>query len=169
MATLLGIVFSTAENQVSQCDKQTFGSNSEFGKAGEARASLAKSSRKLSAETGKVLCEPTAIFWRNEEACPQPKSCTLENLVIQFDQERFEEVLSGGGLMLRARKHRKVSTTKVSNQKPEAEFCQHPTASHVASQVPYEPKHPLPRRIWKPKQKFSAEASGVATPRPRLL
>ena len=94
MATPLGIVFSTAENQVSQCDEQTFGSNSEFGKAGAARASLAKSSRKVSAETGKVLCKPTTVFWRNEEACPQPKSCTLENLIVQFDQRRFEEVLS---------------------------------------------------------------------------
>ena len=55
MATPLGIVFSTAENQVSQCDEQTFGSNSEFEKAGAARASLAKSSRKVSAETGKAL------------------------------------------------------------------------------------------------------------------
>jgi len=99
---------------VSQCDEQTLGSNSEFRKAGAARASLAKSSRKVSAETEKVLCEPAAVLWRNKEACPQPKSCTLENLVIQFDQGRFEEVLSGGGLMLRARKHRKVSTTKVS-------------------------------------------------------
>ena len=70
--------------------------------------------------------------------------------------------------MLRARKHKKVSTAKVSNQKPEAEFCQHPTASHVARQVPCEPKHPLPKRIWKPKQESSAETSGVATPKPRL-
>ena len=52
MATPLGIiVFSTAENQVSQCDEQTFGSNSEFKKAGAARAPLAKSSKKVSAET----------------------------------------------------------------------------------------------------------------------
>jgi len=70
--------------------------------------------------------------------------------------------------MLRARKHRKVSTTEVSNQKPEAEFRQHPTASRVASQVPCEPKHPLPKWIWKPKQKSPAEASGVAMPKPRL-
>ena len=126
MATPLWIVFSTAENQVSQCDKQTFGSNSEFIKAGAARASLAKSSRKVSAETGKVLCEPTAVLWRNKEARPQSKSFTFENLVVQFDQGIFEEVLSGGGLMLRARKHRKVSMTKISKQEPEAEFCQTP-------------------------------------------
>jgi len=82
MATLLGTVFSTAENQVSQCDEQTFGSNSEFRKASAAKAPLAKSSRKVSVETGKGLCEPTAVLWRNKEACPQPKSCTLENLVV---------------------------------------------------------------------------------------
>ena len=36
MATPLGTVFSTAENQVSQCDEQTFGSISEFKKANTA-------------------------------------------------------------------------------------------------------------------------------------
>jgi len=70
--------------------------------------------------------------------------------------------------MLRARKHKKVFMAKVSNQKPEAEFCQHPAASPVASQVPCEPKHPLPKRIWKPKQKSPAETSGVTMPKPRL-
>ena len=129
MATPLGTTFSTAENQVSQCDEQTFGSISEFRKAGAARASLAKSSKKVSAETDKTICEPTAVLWRNKEARPQSKSFTFENLVVHFDQEKFEEVLSGGGLMLRARKHRKVSTAKVSEQKPEAEFYQHPSAS----------------------------------------
>ena len=88
--------------------------------------------------------------------------------MVQFDQGRFEEVLSGGGLMLRARKHRKVSMTKVSKQKPEAEFCQHPSASRVANQVPCESKYPLPKRMWRPKQKSLAKASGVATPKPRL-
>ena len=70
--------------------------------------------------------------------------------------------------MLRARKHRKVSTTKVSEQKPEAEFCQHPSALRVADQVPCEPKYPLPKRMWRPKQKSLVEASGIATPKPRL-
>ena len=54
MATPLGIEFSTAENQVSQCDEHTFGSISEIGKAGAARASLAKSSMQVSAETDKL-------------------------------------------------------------------------------------------------------------------
>ena len=47
MATPLGTVFSTAKNQVSQCEDQTFGS-------------------------------------------------IVETLVIHFDQERFEQLLSGG-------------------------------------------------------------------------
>ena len=70
--------------------------------------------------------------------------------------------------MLRARKHRKVSMTKVSKREPEAEFYQHPSASRVANQVPCEPKSSPPRRMWRPKQKTLAEASGVATPKPRL-
>ena len=93
MATPPGKKFSTAENQVSQCDEKTFGSNSEFRKAGAARASLAKSSRKVSAETEKVLCEPTAVLWRNKEARPQSKSFTFENLVVHFDQGKFEDCL----------------------------------------------------------------------------
>ena len=97
MATPLGMIFSTAENQVSQCGEQTFGSNSEFRKAGAARTPLAKSSRKVSAETDKAICEPTAVLWRNKEARPQSKSNTFENLVVHFDQEKFKEVLSGGG------------------------------------------------------------------------
>ena len=129
MATPLGTDFSTAENQVSQCDEQTFGSISEFGKAGAARAPLAKSSIQVSAETDKALCKPTAVLWRNKEGGPQFKPITFENLIVHFDQEKFEEVLSGGGLMLHARKHRKVSMTKVSEQKLGVEFCQHPSAS----------------------------------------
>ena len=70
--------------------------------------------------------------------------------------------------MLHERKHRKVSMTKVSKQKLEAEFCQHPSASRVANQVPCEPKYPLSKFMWRPKQKSLAEASGVATPKPRL-
>ena len=95
MVTPLGKKFSTAENQVSQCGEQTFGSNSEFRKAGAARTPLAKSSRKVSAETEKVLCEPTAVLWRNKEAGPQCKPITFENLVVHFDQGKFEEILSG--------------------------------------------------------------------------
>jgi len=58
--------------------------------------------------------------------------------------------------------------TKVSEQKPEAEFCQHLSAAHEVNQVPCEPKYPLPKRMWRPKQRSLAEASGVATPKLRL-
>ena len=95
MATPLGTEFSTVENQVSQYDEQTFGSISKFKEAGVARSLLAKSSKQVSAETDKALCEPTAVLWRNKEARPQFKSITFENLVVHFDQEKFEEVLSG--------------------------------------------------------------------------
>ena len=96
MATPLGIEFSTVENQVSQCDEQTFGSISEFRKAGAARAPLAKSSRQVSAETGKALCEPTAVLWRNKEAGPQCKDqnlqpVTFESLVVHFDQGKLKK------------------------------------------------------------------------------
>ena len=101
----------------------------------------------VSAETDKAPCEPTAVLWRNKEARPQSKSTTFENLVVHFDQENFEEVLSGGGLMLHARKHRRVSMAKA----PEAEFCEHPSASRVASQIPCEPKSPLSKQIWRSK------------------
>ena len=58
--------------------------------------------------------------------------------------------------------------TKVSKQKPEAEFCQHPSASRMANQVPCEPKYLLQKCMWRPKQKSLAKAAGVATPKPRL-
>ena len=64
MATPLGTEFSTVENQVSQCDEQTFESTSEFKEAGVARAPLAKSSKQVSVETNKALCEPTTVLWR---------------------------------------------------------------------------------------------------------
>ena len=65
MATPLGIVFSTAENQVSQCDDQTLGSIAEI-------------------------------------------------LVINFVQEKFEQLLTRGSKNpLRVRKHRKVTVANV--------------------------------------------------------
>jgi len=168
MATLLGIKFSTAENQVSQCDEQTFRSIFEFKEAGATRAPLAKCLKQVSTEIDKALCEPTAVLWHNKEAGPQCKPITCENLVVHFNQGKFEEVLSGGGLMLYARKHRKVSMAKVLEQKPEAEFCQHPSASRVAGQVPCEPMPLLSKQMWRPKQKDLNKASGVATPQVRL-
>ena len=69
MATPLGIEFSNVENQVSQCDEQTFGSTSEFKKAGVARTPLTKTSKQVSVEIDEALCEPTTVLWRNKEAC----------------------------------------------------------------------------------------------------
>ena len=99
-----------------------------------ARAPLAKSSKQVSVETDEALCEPTTVLWRNKEAGPQCKGqnlqpVTFENLVVHFDQGKFEEFLSGGGPMLHARKHRKVSMAKASEQKPGSEFCRHLSGS----------------------------------------
>ena len=91
MATPLGIEFSNVENQVSQCDEQTFGSTSEFKEAGVARAPLAKSLKQVSVETDEAFYEPITVLWRNKEAGPQCKGqnlqhVTFENLVDHFDQ-----------------------------------------------------------------------------------
>ena len=96
MATLLGIELSTAENQVSQCDEQTFRSTSKFKDVGVARAPLAESSKQVSVETDEALCEPITVLWRNKEAGPQYKDqdlqpVTFENLVVHFDQGKFEK------------------------------------------------------------------------------
>ena len=67
MATPLGNEFSTVENQVSQCDDQTFGS-------------------------------------------------IAETLVIHFDQERFEQLLSGGSTSpLHVRKEVSVARAPLVN------------------------------------------------------
>ena len=55
IATPLGTEFSTVENQVSQCDEQTFGSTPEFKEAGVGRAPLAKSSKPVSVKTDEAL------------------------------------------------------------------------------------------------------------------
>ena len=104
-----------------------------------------------------------SVFWRNKETVSQcdgqhPEPVTFENLVIHFDQGKFEELLSGGSPMLHARKHRKVSMAKVSEQKPaltgqatERTSSQLLSASCEASQVPCEPKSLLPKQMWRPK------------------
>ena len=98
MATLLGIEFSTSENQVSQCDDQTFGFIAEtpvilpgqkkfeqllpggsksplrmrkYKEVSVARAPLANSSKQVSIETDKALCKPITVFWRNKETVSQ--------------------------------------------------------------------------------------------------
>jgi len=180
MATPLGIAFSTAENQVSQYDDQTFGSTAEtlaihsgqeptrdYKEVGIAGTPLANSSKQVSVETDKALRKPTTVFWRNKEG-QNLEPDTFKNLVVHFDQGKFEELLSRGGPMLHARKHRKVTMAEVSDQKPNADSSQLFSASRVASQVPCEPKSPLPKKMWRQKQKALYEALGAATPQDRL-
>ena len=54
MATPLGIAFSTAENQVSQCDEQTFGSTAECKKVSAARTPLVNSLKQVSVKADKA-------------------------------------------------------------------------------------------------------------------
>ena len=59
----------------------------------------------------------TRIFFRNKEMMSQcngqsAEPITVKNLVIHFDQEKFEELLYGGGPTLQAWKHRRVSVAK---------------------------------------------------------
>jgi len=58
------------------------------------------------------------VFWRNKETVTQcngqnPEPVTFKNLVVHFDQGKFEELLSEGSPMLHTRKHKKVSMAKV--------------------------------------------------------
>ena len=62
-----------------------------------------------------------SVFWRNKETVSQCEGqnlepVTFENLVIHFDQGKFEELLSEGSPVLHTRKHRKVSMAKVLEQ-----------------------------------------------------
>ena len=59
------------------------------------------------------------VFFRNKETMSQCNDQSLEpvivkNLVIHFDPENFEELLSGGNPMLHARKYRKAYVAKAS-------------------------------------------------------
>ena len=103
-------------------------------------------------------------------------------MVIHFDQEKFEELLSEGSPVLHARKHRKISVAKASEQKPalvgraigraSSQLLSASTeaigALNKANLVPCEPKTLLPKHMWRPKQKAPCEASGEAPPQPRL-
>jgi len=57
------------------------------------------------------------VFFCNKEMTSQcnsqnPEPVTVRNLVIHFDQENFEELLSGGSPTLHAWKYRRVSIAK---------------------------------------------------------
>jgi len=55
-----------------------------------------------------------SVFFRNKKMVSQCNAqgvepMTVENLVVHFDQEKFEELLSEGGQAYNTRKHRRVS------------------------------------------------------------
>jgi len=129
----------------------------------------------------------TSVFFCNKEMLSQcngqnVEPVIVENLVIHFDQEKFEELLSRGSPARHARKHRKVSVAKapvVTEQKsPKAlttactggrTLLQHPSVSTEArgisceaQQVPGEPKATQTMQLWKAKQKALREALGKA-------
>ena len=59
-----------------------------------------------------------SVFWHNREIVSQcegqnPEPVTFENLVIYFDQGKFEELLFEGSPVLQIQKHRKVSVAKI--------------------------------------------------------
>ena len=58
------------------------------------------------------------VFFCNKETMLQcngksVEPITVETLVIHFDQEKFEELLSGDGPTLHAQKHRRVSNVRL--------------------------------------------------------
>ena len=62
-----------------------------------------------------------SVFWRNKETVSQCNDQNLEpgileNLVIHFDQEKFEELLSEGSQVLHTRKHRKISVANLQSR-----------------------------------------------------
>ena len=104
-----------------------------------------------------TLLENT-VFFRDKEMMSQcngqnAEPVIVENFVIHFDQEKFEELLSGGSPAQHAQKHKKVSVAKVlvateqKSPKALATTCisgrtslQLPSASTEAKGVPREPK-----------------------------
>jgi len=109
------------------------------------------------------------IFFRHKEMMSQCngqslKPVIVENLVIHFDQEKFEELLSGDSPVLHAQKHRKVSVAKASvatEQKSAltvratgqtsfqllSVLTEAKSASREARQVPCEPKTLLSKQV----------------------
>ena len=110
MAIPLGIDFSTDENQVSQCNEQTFGSIAEmliihsghekfkqplpggsksplhthdYKEVGVAGTPLANSSKQVSVETDKAPRKPITVFWRNKEMVSQCEGQNLEPVTFE--------------------------------------------------------------------------------------
>jgi len=65
---------------------------------------------KMATPLGKISFNKKKMTPRRDD---ETLGSTAETLVIQFDQERFEQVLSGGGKSpLNVRKHRKISVVR---------------------------------------------------------
>ena len=121
-----------------------------------------------------------SVFFHSKEMMSQhngqnAEPVTVENLVIHFDQENFEELLSGGSSTLHAQKHRRVTIARAplaidqKSAKPASitlvigrtslQFSSVSTKtkgiSHEARQVPREPKTPQSKQVWRTKQKAS--------------
>jgi len=134
-----------------------------------------------------------SVFFRNKEMMSQCNSqnaepVIVENLVIHFDQEKFEELLSGGSPAWHARKHMKVSVAKApmatEQKSPKAlaitgtsgqTSLQRPSVStktkgvsRKAQQVPDEPKISQTKQVWKAKQKAPQEDLGEVETQLRL-
>ena len=102
-----------------------------------------------------------------------PEPVMFENLVIHYDQKKFEELLSEGNPVLHARKQRKISVAKASEAGRASSqlllaSIEAKSSSRMALQVPCKSKTLLPKQMWRPKQNAPCEASGEAPPRPRL-
>ena len=129
------------------------------------------------------------VFFRNKEIMQcngqSLEPVTVKNLVIHFDQEKFEELLSGGSPVLHARKHRKVSVAKAfvpAEQKPIlagrttgqtssqllSASIKTKRASREAKQVLCEPKTSLSKQMWRAKHKAPREVSGEVLTQLRL-
>jgi len=112
MATPLGNTFSTAENQVSQCDDQSIGSIAEtlvihfdqekfeqllsvgteiplhvrkYKKVSIAKVPLATSEKQVSVETIKVPCEPNIASCEARQTLCEPKRAPREPITVQLE------------------------------------------------------------------------------------
>ena len=85
-----------------------------------------------------------SVLFRNKEIMSQcngqnAEPVIVENLVIHFDQEKFEEFLSGGSPARHTRKHRKVSVAKApvaTEQKSPKALATSYTSGRTSLQLP---------------------------------
>ena len=95
-----------------------------------------------------------------------PEPIVVENLVIHFDQEKFEELLSGGSPVLHARKHRKVFVAKASVATEQKSALTMRANGQTSLQLlsteakSASRKTSLSKQVWSAKQKAPRKASG---------